>query len=111
MRAGPLSKKTVSDMLNQYFVPVYTSNEDYRDGGAAPPEERAAYEKIYHAALTKKLSAGTVHAYVLSPDGEPVDSLHVADAARGDNTLDMLRRAIERFHVKPGAGLVTPRAQ
>ena len=111
MRAGPLSKKTVSDTLNQYFVPVYTSNEDYRDDGAAPPEERAAYQKIYRAALDKKLSAGTVHAYVLSPDGEPVDSLHVADAARGDNTLKMLQRAIERFHVKPGAALVTPRAQ
>jgi hypothetical protein len=111
MRAGPLSKKTVSDTLNHYFVPVYTSNEDYRDDGAAPPEERAAYQKIYRAALEKKLSAGTVHAYVLSPDGEPVDSLHVADAARGDNTLAMLRRAVERFHVKPGAALVTPKAQ
>src|SRR4051812_6759505 len=111
MRAGPLSKKIVSDTLNQYFVPVYTSNEDYQDGGAAPPEERAAYQKIYRAALEKKLSTGTVHAYVLSPDGEPVDSLHVADAARGDNTLKMLQRAVERFHVKPGEALVTPRAQ
>jgi len=111
MRAGPLSKKIVSDTLNQYFVPVYTSNEDYRDGGAAAPEERAAYEKIYRAALAKKLSTGTVHAYVLSPDGDPVDSLHVADAARGDNTLDMLRRAIERFHTTPGQALVTPKSQ
>jgi hypothetical protein len=111
MRAGPLSKKIVSDTLNQYFVPVYTSNEDYRDGGAAPPEERAAYNKIYRAALARKLSTGTVHAYVLSPDGEPVDSLHVADAARGDNTLKMLRRAIERFHTPPGESLVTPRSQ
>ena len=111
MRAGPLSKKIVSDTLNQYFVPVYTSNEDYRDGGAAPPEEREAYDKIYRAALAKKLSTGTVHAYVLSPDGDPVDSLHVADAARGDNTLDMLRRAIERFHTTPGQALVTPKSQ
>jgi hypothetical protein len=111
MRAGPLSNETVSDTLNRYFVPVYTSNEDYRDGGAAPPEERAAYQKIYRAALEKKLSAGTVHAYVLSPDGEPVDSLHVADAARGDNTLKILRRAVERFHTPPGEALVTPKAQ
>jgi hypothetical protein len=111
MRAGPLSNKTVSDTLNQYFVPVYTSNEDYRDGGAAPPEERAAYQKIYRAALDAKLSAGTVHAYVLSPDGTPVDSLHVAEAARGDNTLQMLRRAIERHGAKPGDALVKPKAQ
>src|SRR5688500_13505152 len=102
MRAGPLSKKPVSDTLNRYFVPVYTSNEDYRDDGAAPPEERAAYQKVYRAALAAKLSTGTVHAYVLSPDGEPVDSLHVAEAARGDNVLKMLNRAVERF--KPRAG-------
>jgi hypothetical protein len=111
MRAGPLSNETVSDTLNRYFVPVYTSNEDYRDGGAAPAEERAAYQKIYRAALEKKLSAGTVHAYVLSPGGEPVDSLHVADAARGENTLKMLRRAVERFQTPPGEALVTPKAQ
>jgi hypothetical protein len=111
MRAGPLSNPTVSDTLNRYFVPVYTSNEDYRDGGSAPPEERAAYQRIYRAALDRKLSTGTVHAYVLSPAGEPVDSLHVADAARGENTLKMLRRAVERFGTTPGETLVKPRAQ
>src|SRR3712207_2932493 len=111
MRAGPLSNATVSDTLNRYFVPVYTSNEDYRDGGSAPPEERAAHQKIYRAALEKKLSAGTVHAYVLTPDGEPVDSLHVADAARGQNTLNMLRRAVERFKTPPGEALAPPRTQ
>jgi len=111
MRAGPLSNKTVSDTLNKYFVPVYTSNEDYEGAGAAPPEERAAYQKIYRAALAKKLPTGTVHAYVLSPDGDPVDSLHVADAARGDNTLRMLNRAVERFKPQPGEPLVKPRTQ
>src|SRR5687767_15879629 len=111
MRAGPLSNKTVSDTLNRSFVPVYTSNEDYRDGGTAPPEERAAYQKIYRAALDKKLSAGTVHAYVLSPDGEVVDSLHVADAARGDHTLKMLERAVERFKPKAGEPLAKPKTQ
>jgi len=111
MRAGPLSKKTVSDTLNHYFVPVYTSNEDYEGNGAAPADERAAYKKIYLAALGKKLSTGTVHAYVLSPDGDPVDSLHVADAARGDNLQKMLDRAVERFKPQPGEALVKPRTQ
>lgn len=111
MRAGPLSNQVVSDTLNRYFVPVYTSNEDYRDNGAAPADERAAYQKIYRAALDKKLSTGTVHAYVLSPAGEPVDSLHVAEAARGDNTLKMLQRAVERFKTPAGEALVKPRAQ
>ena len=111
MRAGPLSNETVSDTLNRFFVPVYTSNEDYRDGGTAGPEERAAYQKIYRGALDRKLSAGTVHAYVLSPAGEPVDSLHVADAARGDNLLGMLNRAVGRFKPVPGGPLAVPKAQ
>ena len=111
MRAGPLSNHTVSDTLNRFFVPVYTSNEDYRDGGSASPEERAAYQKIYRAASAAKLSTGTVHAYVLSPAGEPVDSLHVADAARGGNLLSMLNRAVKRFQPQPGEVLVRPKVQ
>ena len=111
MRAGPLSRPNVIETLNRYFVPVYTSNEEYRDDGSAPAEERAAYEKIYLAALAKKLSTGTVHAYVLSPQGEPIDSLHVADAARGEELLKMLRRSVDRLGTKPGVTLVTPKPQ
>src|SRR5829696_4666911 len=105
MRAGPLSRTDVSQLLNSHFVPVYTSNEDYRDDGSATPEERAAYQKIYRAALDAKLSTGTVHAYVLTPDGQPVDSLHVAEAARGDNLLQMLRRTVERHKAPAGETL------
>lgn len=117
MRAGPLSRTDVSEMLNRYFVPVYTSNEDYRQDertgapAAVPPEELAAYRTIIRASQKAKLSTGTVHAYVLSPGGEPVDSLHVADAARGDALVKMLRRAIERFDTEAGGTLVKPRGQ
>ena len=117
MRAGPLSRTDVSETLNKYFVPVYTSNEDYREDKrtgappAVPPEEVTAYQKIYRAALDAKLSTGTVHAYVLSPDGRPVDSLHVADAARDDKLLQMLRRAVDRFQTPPGETLVKPKVQ
>src|SRR5918997_1674740 len=111
MRAGPLSNGDVSRLLNSHFVPVYTSNEDYRDGGAAPPEERAAYQRIYRAAQAAKLSTGTVHAYVLAPDGTPVDSLHVAEAARGENLMKMLRRAVDRHKTPAGETLAKPKAQ
>ena len=111
MRAGPLSRTNVIETLNRYFVPVYTSNEEYRDNGSAPPEERAAYQKIYLAALNKKLSTGTVHAYVLTPDGDPIDSLHVAVAATGDKLLTMLRRTAEKLGTKAGDALVAPKAQ
>ena len=39
MRAVSLSNQEVIDTLNRYYVPVYLSNEDYRDGGAAPAED------------------------------------------------------------------------
>jgi hypothetical protein len=111
MRAGPLSRPDVIDTLNRYYVPVFTSMEDYHDGGAAPAGEKAVYQKIYRGALAAKLSAGSVHAYVVTADGTPIDSLHVADAATRDNLLNMLRRNAERLHVKPGAALVKPQPQ
>lgn len=111
MRAGPLSKPDVIDTLNRHFVPAYTSMEDYHEGGAAPPEEKAAYRKIYLAALESKLSAGSVHAYVVTPDGKPIDSLHVAQAAAGTNLLDMLNRAVKRLDVPAGEPVVKPKSQ
>ena len=50
MRAGPLSDEKVIRLLNAYFVPVYVSNEEYRDDGTASPEERKVYTQIYHEA-------------------------------------------------------------
>ena len=80
MRAGPLSSPRVIDLLNTCFVPIFAVNEDYRDNGPAPKEEKAEYQRIYHEALDARLSAGTVHAYVVDTAGHPIDSLHVADA-------------------------------
>lgn len=97
MRAGPLSNDRVIRLLNDHFVAVYVSNEDYEGKGPAPPEERAERNRIWREAAAARLSSGTVHAYVLSPDGRVVDSLHVAEAARVERTQEMLERAVERF--------------
>jgi hypothetical protein len=111
MRAGPLSSPRVIDLLNARFVPVFAVNEDYRDGGAAPAEERAEYERIYREALGKGLSAGTVHAYVVDPSGHPTASLHVADAARTDRLVAMLERAVSDGKApEAGPPLVRPRS-
>jgi hypothetical protein len=110
MRAGPLSSPQVIDLLNSSFVPVFAVNEDYRDDGPAPEEEKAEYRRIYREALAAKLSAGTVHAYVVDPDGHPIDSLHVADAAQPDRLLAMLRRVIRAKKRTPGRTLVRPRS-
>jgi hypothetical protein len=111
MRAGPLSKPNVIENLNRFFVPVYVSMEDYADQGSASGEEKAEYRRIYREAAAAKLSVGSVHAYVLSPDGHPIDSLHVAKAAQGDNLNQMLDAAVTRLKPTRGEPLVKPAAQ
>jgi hypothetical protein len=108
MRAGPLSSPKVIELLNSAFVPVFAVNEDYHDGGPAPEPDKAEYRRIYREALDAKLSAGTVHAYLVDTSGHPIDSLHVAQAAQTDRLLAMLERAIRDRKIVRGATLVSP---
>src|SRR5213592_719561 len=111
MRAGPLSNTRVISLLNRFFVPVYAANEDYRDGGVHPAEEKAEYNRIFKEAHAAKLSVGTVHVYILSPVGHPIDSLHVATAAKTDRLIDLLEPTVEKLHVREGRAVVAPVAQ
>src|SRR5438034_6008196 len=111
MRAGPLSNTRVISLLNRFFVPVYAANEDYRDGGVHPAEEKAEYNRIFKEAHAAKLSVGTVHVYILSPGGHPIDSLHVATAAKTDRLIDLLERTVEKLNVREGKAVVSPVAQ
>ena len=111
MRAGPLSNTRVISLLNRFFVPVYAANEDYREGGVQPAEEKAEYNRIFKEAHEAKLSVGTVHVYILSPAGHPLNSLHVATAEKTDRLLDLLERTVERLHVREGEAVVSPVAQ
>src|SRR3989442_12421547 len=106
MRAGPLSNNRVVSLLNRFFVPVYAVNEDYRDGGAQPPGERAEYNRVFKEAHAAGLSVGTVHVYVLGPDGHPMDSLHVATAAKTERLADLLQKTIRKLKVLGGEPLV-----
>ncbi len=111
MRTGPFSNSKVIERLNAHFVPVYAVNEDYRGDGPAPPEERAEYQRIYREALAAKLSTGTVHVYVLAPNGKVLGSLHVAEAARTEKLLRLLDQTIGRLKVPAGKPVVAPCAQ
>src|SRR5437667_4093939 len=111
MRAGPLSNTRVISLLNRFFVPVYAANEDYRDGGAQPAEEKAEYNRMFNEAHAAKLSVGTVHVYVLSPGGHPIDSLHVATAAKTDWLIDLLERTVEKLNIREGKAVVSPVTQ
>src|SRR5262249_28473915 len=109
MRAGPLSSPEVIDLLNGAFVPVFAVNEDYRDDGPAPEEEKAQYRRISREALDARLSAGTVHASLVAPAGHPIDSRHAAAAPRPDGPAAMLRRVTRARKLTTGPTLVRPR--
>lgn len=110
MRAGSLSNTRVISLLNRYFVPVYLSNEDYREGGAATPEEKGELRRIFNEGYAAHLSVGTVHVYVLKPDGHLLDSMHVAQAWKPEALVAMLDRDVQQLHTPPGEPVVKPTA-
>src|SRR5213594_803534 len=111
MRAGPLSDAKVVALLNRHFVPVYVNNDDYRDGGGKPADERRAHERIFREASASNLSAGTVHVYLLTPEGHVFDSMHVVQAARTANLIAMLEGAVKKFDVPAGEPVCKPAPQ
>jgi len=117
MRAGPLSNTKVIELLNSYFVPVYTSNDFISGDPGSLEEEKKERDRVYRAFLEAKLSAGSVHVYVLSPDAIPLGSIHAAhvgdkDPATGkDRTQLLLEKTIADLKTAKGHPLVTPRPQ
>ena len=111
MRAGPLSNSKVIALLNSSFVPVYTVNEDYARQGAAPAAEKAERERIFQEGYAQKRSVGTVHVYVLRPDGHLFDTLHVAQAARAETLLALLNKAVGELKPAAGPPVVPPAPQ
>jgi hypothetical protein len=98
-------------LLNAYFVPVYTSMEDYGPQSTAVSDlEKQAYQRIYRGALSKGLSTGTVHLYFVSPDGEAIDTIHVAQA-KTEKVIATARAVIEKLGTPEGKPLVEPRPQ
>ena len=96
-------------MLNQYFVCVYTANEDY--AGPDPPvgaEERAELLRIRNEGYAKNLSVGTVRTYVLTPDGHTYVTV---PTHKSDAMLAMLTQAVAQFKPQAGNPVVPPRPQ
>jgi hypothetical protein len=108
VRAVSLSNPKIISLLNSKFVPVFASNEDYQDNGSASADEKAALRRIFAEGYAKKLSVGTVHAYVVGPDGHLVDSMHTVGVSKPAELLPMLEKATEQLGTKPGAPIVKP---
>lgn len=111
MRAGPLSNTKVISLLNRYFIPVYAVNEEYSDQGSAPPEEKAERNRIFKEGHAAKLSVGSVHVYVLGPDGHLIGTMHVAKAAKSENLIALLEKTAAELKVPEGKPVVAPITQ
>ncbi len=111
MRAGPLSNSKIIEVLNKYYVPVTSPNEQAGDLGKGPPAEKAERRRIYDEFLTKKLGVGDVHVYLLAPDGSAIAGLGVGSAEDPDKVYDVLRRVAAQLHTEPGPPAVPPRPQ
>jgi hypothetical protein len=95
--------------LNAHFVSVFTSNEDYYgDTANVPKDELAELDRIHREGYDAKMSVGTVHAYLLSPDGKLQETLHVAEAAQAGKLQLALERMVAKYNVPAGKPLVPP---
>jgi hypothetical protein len=57
------------------------------------------------------MSSGTVHVYLLDPDGRPVGSQHVAVASKVEQLMALLEQTIARLKVPAGKVIVPPTSQ
>ncbi|MBM3457595.1 MAG: hypothetical protein FJX77_03555, partial [Armatimonadetes bacterium] len=111
MRAGPLSDASIASILNRFYVPVFTANEEYEKTGSAPPEERAAHRRIYLEFLEKKLGTGSFHVYLLAPDGSAIGGLDIGSATQTDKLLARLESTVRQLGTPAGGPLILPGPQ
>lgn len=111
MRAGPLSDPQVTKLLNEYFVPISVSNEDYSDPESTPAEEHALYKRIFESARSMNKPIGLVHVYIFNPNGDLSTSKHVKDVRSTENLLTVLHEQIREHRVQPGKVLEAPKPQ
>jgi hypothetical protein len=100
MRASSLSQPSIIALLKEQFVPVWLSVDDY----ALPAKSKADHEewqRIYRASLDRRLTAGSVCVYIVAPSGEPIATMHVAEAAQPEKLLPMLQKVVRDRGLPP----------
>ena len=80
---------------------MYVSNEDYQANGSASAFEKAELRRIFQEGYAAQLSVGTVHVYIVKPDGHLLDSMHVAQAAQPDNLVLLLEKCARTLALTP----------
>lgn len=111
MRAGPLSNDKVIALLNRFYIPVYTSNEDYADKSTAvTPEEKAEKQRIFIEFSDARLGTGDVHVYILKPDGHALAGLDIGSAMNIEKEVALLEQSAAKLGTAAGDPVIAPRA-
>lgn len=110
MRVGPFSNKQVIDFIEENFVPLYVSNEEYR-ASKHGDEERDLLRTIRANARKKNLRAGSVQVFIVTPDLDVTGELHVAQAAQIKKLMPFLREQLAQLNTKSGKKLLESRPQ
>lgn len=87
------------------------SNQNPGSFGPPSAEARSEVQRIYGDFLNRKLGAGTVHVYILKPDGSSLTGLGPVEAAQPEMLKHLLTDVIGQLGTKPGAPAVRPRPQ
>jgi hypothetical protein len=98
----------VISLLNRYFVPVYSSNEETGPTGKASSGEKAERNRIYQEQFRTTGSVGEVFVYILSPDGHPIDGLDIGRATQPPIVIQRLERTVQTLKLAPGEPVVNP---
>jgi len=99
----------VIELLNQYFVPVTSRNEEADDAkGTAPPEEKKERNRIYLEFYSKKLGIGDVHVYIVAADRSAVASMPVVKAEDPAQLIPFLEGIAAKLNLKPGPPAIKP---
>jgi RNA polymerase sigma factor (sigma-70 family) len=110
MRARSLNDDRVIALLNRYFVPVYSCNEDRRDGTASA-EEKAEGDRIYHTTIEAKMDSGTDCVYILTPDGKIFDSIRMRTASYANPLVERLEQIVQKLGLTAGTAVAPIKSQ
>jgi hypothetical protein len=98
-------------LLNGYYVPVYVSNDEGEDQGAATATEKALRKRIMFEAKKSGLTAGTVCAFLLGPDGKVIDACRAPFSSDTKHMKELLERTAKKTGTQKGETLVAPKPQ
>ncbi|HWB82782.1 MAG TPA: hypothetical protein VG675_01495 [Bryobacteraceae bacterium] len=101
----------VINALNRYFVPVYVSHQDPGPAGPVTAAQAAEVHRIYVDFIRKKLGSGTVHVYILKPDGSSFRGMDIGPAVQPGKLEAFLTGIAQELGTTAGPPVVKPHPQ